>query len=428
MSHKLENVMSILLNDTVFEKWFSPMNMALQKVRYSDKAYSSLPIGEFIILGCLRQLLSINTLREQIQHLFHLDDAAAAPPVARSTWSDALASNKRLVILRQAMQQLIAINADRLPDRYANIPSLKGRPVYAMDVTYQTESMHYYPIYPSDGGSDNQKGHLLLHTYDMRRAIPVDVGVDTESIGEMRFVKEQWETAYWSKQKNALYVVDRAFVDFYYWDTRKKDVKATVISRMKSTYKYEVTRTKTVSRSTENEGVLEDIEISPNSSKHTWRLIRFKAPDSKIYEYLTNDLILEPGIIAFMYYRRWDEEKYFDAFKNDMASNKAWSKSKVGIEQQAILGMATYLLTRLFLVDTSQALNLDEDKKLQEYKHDKKIDQYLEWSEEISLRAFYRETSKITKQAWRFLKNSFIKQSSPGLYERQLRPLLEGYL
>jgi len=428
MSRKLENLMNMLLNNTVFDKWFAPMNSALQKVRYSDKKYRSLPVSDFVALGCLRQLTAINTLRDQIQQLFHLDDSASAPPVARSTWSDALASNERLRILRQAAQQLIAINTDKLPCRYTHIASLKDRPIYALDVTYQKESTHFRSVYPCNGGTDNQKGHLLLHTYDMRKAIPVDVGVDTQSIGEMRFVKERWENAEWAQQKNAIYVVDRAFIDFYYWDQRKEKVKATVISRMKSTYKYDIVQTKVVSTTIENEGVLEDMVINPKSAKQAWRLIRFKAPNNEVYEYLTNDLTLEPGIICFLYYRRWDEEKYFDAFKNDMASSKAWGKSITSIEQQALLGIITYLLTRLFLHNTSQSLGLDEDKKLQEAKHKKKRSRYFELTGEISFRVFYCETSKITKQVWRLLKSSFIKKDSPELYKRQLKPLLEGYL
>jgi len=428
MPCRVDALMNKLLNNTVFETWFSPLSNALEQVRYSNKAYRSLPIKQFIALGCLRQILSIKTLREQVQHLFHLDESASTHPVARSTWSDALASNKRLIILREAMQRLMKENIKYLPDRYEKITALNNRPIYAMDVTYQTESTHFYPLHPKQGGSDNQKGHLLLHTYDMRHAIPVDIGVDTHSIGEMRFVKEQWASAHWSKQKNALYVVDRAFVDFRYWDVRKKEVKATVISRMKTNYKIEIIKKNKIKKSAENEGVLDDVNITLVSSRQTWRRIRFQAPCGKVYEYLTNDLTLEAGLIAFMYYRRWDEEKYFDAFKHDMANNKAWGKSHVSIEQQGVMGIVTYLLTRLFLVKTSLTLGLDEDKKLQEPKHKKKMEQYFNVSGEISLRSFYCESAKITKQFWRFLKSHFIRKDTEGLYKRQLRPILTGYL
>ncbi len=428
MTCRTDTLMNTLFDNTVFNTWFKPMRHALEQVRYSTKAYSSLPVDDFIALGCLRQILSINTLREQVQHLFHLNESATLPPVARSTWSDALGSRKRLRVLREAMQVLIKNNIEHLPDRYEKLSALNGRPVYALDATYQTESTHFYPLHPSQGGDDNQKGHLLLHTYDMRHGVPVDVGIDTHSIGEMRFVKEQWECAYWAKQKNALYVVDRAFVDFRYWDIRKKEVKATVISRMKTNFKYEVLKTRKISDTMENEGVLGDFEIAPKRSKQTWRLIRFKAPCDTIYEYLSNDLTLEPGLIAFLYHRRWDEEKYFDVYKNDMASSKAWGKHSVSIEQQGILGIATYLLTRLFLVKTSGKLGLDEDKNLQQPKHEKKLQHYYDVSGGIGLRAFYRETSKITKQVWRFLRGNFIRKDSEQLYERQLRPVLTGYL
>lgn len=428
MSARLKNVTEMLLDNTVFERWFSPMQHALEKVRHSDKAYKSLPVSAFIMLGCLRQLMSIDTLREQIQHLFHLDETSCTPPVARSTWSDAMNSRKRLDILRQAMSHLIENDADRLADRYANIDALKDCEIYALDVTYQTESSHYYPIYPSDNGNDNQKGHLLLHIYDIRRAIPVDVCAGTQSIGEMRFLKECWETSLWTKRKRAIYVADRAFVDFRYWDERKTKHQARVISRMKSSYCYEVIENREVTASAENAGVQEDVVIRPRSSKQRWRMIRFKSPKGETYEYLSNDLTLEPGLIAFLYHRRWDEEKYFDAYKNDMASSKAWGKSVKSIEQQAVLGIVTYVLTRLFLADAGQSLGFDEDKQMQSYKHQKKAEQYCVNASINSYYVFYRETSKISRQVWRFLKNCFAKKATPRLFETQLRPLLAGYL
>jgi len=53
-------------------------------------------------------------------------------------------------------------------------------------------------------------------------------------------------------------------------------------------------------------------------------------------------------MIAFRYHRRWDEEKYFDNYKTDMSTSKVGGKSPVAIEQQALLGLVTHLLMRLF--------------------------------------------------------------------------------
>ncbi|VAW60071.1 hypothetical protein MNBD_GAMMA11-1290 [hydrothermal vent metagenome] len=71
-----------------------------------------------------------------------------------------------------------------------------------------------------------------------------------------------------------------------------------------------------------------------------------------------------------------------------MPSSKAWGKSSVSIEQQGMLEIVTCLLTRLFLVKTSGKLGLDEDKNLQQQKHEKKLQHYCDVSGAIGLRAF----------------------------------------
>ena len=57
---------------------------------------------------------------------------------------------------------------------------------------------------------------------------------------------------------------------------------------------------------------------------------------------------------------RWDEEKYFDNYKADMANSKAWGKSLIAIEQQALLALVTYPLTRLFLHQKGLTMGLNK--------------------------------------------------------------------
>ena len=367
-------------------------------------------------------------MRDQIQSLFDMDVYTDKVPLARSTWSDALANPHRTEILRAAAQVLVAEARNELPDRFANIKELGTRPIYAIDATYQDESSHYQPSYPHEGGTDNRKGHMTLTTYDMRAGIAVDSNTETTSIDEMRFVKEVWNASWWTSQKNAIYVVDRAFIEARYWDQRKTSVSATVITRMKTTFKYQVLESLNIAANPVNDGVVSDQLIQLKSSKDVWRLIRFIAPDGKDYEYLSNDLVLAPGMIAFLYHRRWDEEKYFDNYKTDMANSKAWGKSPVAIEQQALLGLVTHLLMRLFLHKKGQELGLKEDHQTQQKRHEKKETDYIvNWKGNYN-RAFFIKLSKITKQAWRFVKNSFLKKSSQRLYELKLRPALMAYL
>ena len=452
MTRRADSLTHALLQETVLADWFEPMQQAFEKVRYSDRLFQALPMVSFALLGGLRQLLCIDTLREQVQSLFHCDVNAEQVPVARSTWSDAMGSRRRRDILRQAIAELVAFAQSALGEKLAGIEGIGQRPVLAMDATYQEESSHYVRVLPTEGGDDNQKGHMLLTYYDVRRGIPVNVKTETASLGEMRVLKgARGEAMDWSRIRRAIYVVDRAFIDAAYWDERKRSLHATVITRMKSTLVYTRTETREIAALPCNEQVLSDHVIALQSSKQPWRLIQWCSPEGITYEYLTNDFSLEPGVAAFLYYRRWDEEKYFDNFKNDLANAKAWGKSPVAIEQQALIGLMTYVLTQLFLQRRYQDLELPHGDQTQARKHARKVEHYLEqqaeddqqpphddqWDEQDeppelkyydAYRAFYAQLSKITRQVWRFLKHCFREKHSLPLYQRQLKPLLLAYL
>lgn len=439
---RAEPLTQSLLQDTILENWFRPMETALNKVRYSDAVFHSLPMPSLALLGGLRQLLAIKTLREHVQTLFHWDSTVERIPVPRSTLADAMASGTRRDILRQALAHLVISARATLPDKLAHVEGIAQRSVLAIDATYQGESSHYDRVLPAEGGNDNQKSHMLLTYYDLRAGMPVNVKTETASMGEMRVLKEDSPDARdWSRVRGAIYVVDRAFIDGCYWDERCKKLKATVITRLKSGLMYTSMQPLEVSTSSCNEKVISDTVIELRCSKQPWRLIEWRSPEGVVYQYLSNDFSLEPGVVAFLYYRRWDEEKYFDNFKNDLANARAWGKSPVAIEQQALMGMMTYVLTQLFLQRRFKELDLSDGDETQKRKQKQKIACYVGLNDEDDekdesepvpqndiYRAFYAHLSKITRQVWRFLKNCFREKSSHELYRRQLKPLLLRYI
>jgi hypothetical protein len=67
-------------------------------------------------------------MRDQIQALFDADEYADKVPLARSTWSDALANPHRAEILREAVQVVVRDARNELPDRFAGITELGTRP------------------------------------------------------------------------------------------------------------------------------------------------------------------------------------------------------------------------------------------------------------------------------------------------------------
>ena len=128
---------------------------------------------------------------------------------------------------------LVTQAATVLPDRLKGLDGIGNRPVYATDGTYQSESSHFKKITRSEGGYDNTKGHLLLTAFNLRFGVPVNIQVETDSISEIKLLKERQESNELTKQKHSLWVVDRAFIDAPYWDIRKTKYSVPMITRMK---------------------------------------------------------------------------------------------------------------------------------------------------------------------------------------------------
>ncbi|MEY2838772.1 MAG: hypothetical protein RJB60_1071, partial [Pseudomonadota bacterium] len=351
------------------------------------------------------------------------------PPIARSTWSDALSSPKRCAVLRQASAKLTAHAQSILPDRLAHLQSSLGnRAVIATDATYLGESAHYQPQYQGSGGTDNQKGHMVLSHFDIRAGIPLSATVQTQSMGEMRVLKQSCEIDLSPlNTKRAIHVVDRAYIDGSFWDQRLKKYASTVITRLKSTMIYAITHNNPVPDTTMNQGVLSDQQVQLKCSQYPWRLIEFRAPNGELYQYITNDLKLPAGEAAFLYHRRWDKEKYYDCIKNSLPNAKAWGKSSIAIEQQILMAMVTVILTTVFLHQHAHVLGFCTS-KTQAHKHQAKQAEHQKSTIAVSLRTSWHQLSQIPRQIWRFLKNCFACTHEPSLYKRQLAPILEKYI
>ncbi len=145
---------------------------------------------------------------------------------------------------------------------------------------------------------------------------------------------------------------------------------------------------------------------------------------------MTNELELEPGVIAFLYSRRWEEEKCFDTWKNDFSQAKAWGKSLTAIENQVLLAIVTSILIVMRLHQVlgdepprdEKALRKQDKRQAARYRDPDGTDRP-DWATPL-----YRYTTKLSRQVLRFFQNCFDKTASPGLYERQLRPMLMAYL
>lgn len=124
---RLNGLMHRLTDNAVFADLLAPIDKVLTRLRPARAGGCVLSMPDFIALGVLRHLQSMETLREQVQSLLHLAPEVTNAPLARSTWSDALASKARRTVLSDLLPVLAHNAGDVLPDRLARIPSPRPR-------------------------------------------------------------------------------------------------------------------------------------------------------------------------------------------------------------------------------------------------------------------------------------------------------------
>ena len=134
--YRSEKLYNTLMDNTVLANFFKPALMALSKVPHRIAHSASLPMNIFMLASCLRHLQGQKSMREQIQHLFHIADEEQMP-IARSSYSDALNSEVRATVVQQVVTELAVLAKAKLPDRLKNIPEIGSRNIYAVDGSYQ---------------------------------------------------------------------------------------------------------------------------------------------------------------------------------------------------------------------------------------------------------------------------------------------------
>ena len=66
------------------------------------------------------------------------------------------------------------------------------------------------------------------------------------------------------------------------------------------------------------------------------RHVRYRCPRSgEVFDFLTNERTIPPGMIARLYQMRWDIGKTYDEIKNKLNEKKAWASSPTAKAMQA---------------------------------------------------------------------------------------------
>jgi len=143
-----------------------------------------------------------------------------------------------------------------------------------------------------------------------------------------------------------LIVYDKAGIDFSYWDRCRRESAAYFISRVKEHMVFAWTQDAVWDPADPvNRGVFVDCQVQSRDGHHQLRRIMYQDPlTGTVYQFLTNEPDLPPGVIVELYRRRWEAEKVFDEIKNKLGQKKAWATTLEANETQALLIALTHNL------------------------------------------------------------------------------------
>lgn len=344
-----------------------PLDELLDEAQH-QRSCPKVPDDDWIDTGLIRVLKHGISGRDFLQGVFNETSGEAGLSVGQ--FFDALKSPRRRDHLRGLLDQYLKSaprNHATLPGP-ADFPALDDFEIFAGDGHFHAASSHDERDYK---GRKTAIGHL--YTYNLRnftcnhlalgnRKEPVGIQPGrsnkrkkTDKAHDMAVLKSLDAKTLRqgaAKGKKALYIWDKAGIDFQQWYRWKQASAIYFLSLEKSNMVpmspalLEFDRDDPV-----NAGIISD-ELAGYGDVAQLRRITYLCPETgEKLVFLTNlndTKKYPPGLIAQLYRMRWDIEKVFDVFKNKFGEIKAWAKSKNAKEMQAIfITLAHNLVTRL---------------------------------------------------------------------------------
>jgi hypothetical protein len=286
-------------------------------------------------------------------------------PPGYDNYFASLRSERRRDLAREVNGRVIAMVEAQVADRLAYIPELAKYACFAADGHWHKAAVHD----PRHDGSKMAVGHfyaLNLRTHTLNH-LAVGEGLHEHDMSALKRVKPKGLRQGVPKGTRVLIIYDKAGIDFDYWDRCRRECALYFISRVKENMVFEWTEDYSWDKADpRNHGVIADCKVRSREG-HVLRLIMYQDPLSgKVYEFLTNEPDLPPGVIAELYRRRWEAEKVFDEVKNKLGQKKAWGTTLVAKESQALLIAITHNLLLCYeqhLEDRHDVQNTAEDQR-----------------------------------------------------------------
>ena len=416
------------MNLLVRDAYFAP---ALNRIPSLDAYREGLDFSdtEFVVLGLRR----INTLYPTGRAFLQSVRQCELTDVSFRAYYGAVSSQRRLQMLHElngSVSQLATVSSDR----FLKFPELAHYDVVALDAHDIESATHEPKATLADGRREVPDTTTGLFLRNLKNGAARVLAQTQGHQHEWSAVKNRpWAEFLWSVgARLTLMIIDAVAVDFGFLRAAKYAGRITVITRTKVNLVVRKSRDLDWNREDpRNSGVLSDQRVH-YSEPGEFRVIRYQDPESdEIYEFLTTEFHLPPGIIAQLYRLRWDIEKFFDVCENLLAEKRAWGTGAVAAQvQNEFLVLAHNLLVIL-------SSHLEAQEGIRDEKVEKKYEAALQVREAVAQKAdrsvspWVRALRRITRwssQFTRWLQDAILRDWEWGFGVIKLRPLMTAYM
>lgn len=427
-----DNAMTAEKNRTVDEVFFAPLREALELADtrecpgYSDE--------DHIMSGTFRTLEKIESGREWVQRA-KPDFAIETSTVSR--FFKAANSVRRTEVVEQVASRLaqmadLSLNAG--DDILAAHEELDGFQVYSTDGHSIKASSHESEVEgkvraPSHIYSLDLRTHSLHH---VALCEPQSGKKKEHEIATLKRIDANAMRMGAPKGRKVIHSYDPAIVDYKQWHHWKHTKGVYIITRQKANSAFVARADREWERSDpRNHGVLADQTIGCNAGYEMRRVVYEDPVTQTVYTFVTTEMTLPPGLIAFLYKLRWDIEKVFDQNKNALGEDKAWTKSEVGKRQQALFICIAQSLFLIFERRIDRDEGITDEKSLKKRRERLAKDVATARAKGKTLSSLVSTCYRVTKRSLQFLRWLRSCLRSKSLWSESiedLRPLMMKYI
>jgi hypothetical protein len=384
---------------------------------------------QFLTLGVRR----INTFHPSGRSFLQSVRQCEVTDVSVRAFFGAISSPRRLAFIHE-LNTGLSRTITPPSDRFADFPELAGWDVLALDGHDVQHATHEPKATTASGRREVPDTVTGLFLRDLRSGSARVLAQTEGHQHEWAAVKARpWSDFHWHPgAKHTILVIDPVAVDFEFLRGGKFKGGFTVITRWKANLVVRQARPlEWDKKDRRNVGVLSDERVRFGEPGE-FRRVRYQDPESgEIYEFLTTEFHLAPGVIAQLYRLRWDIEKFFDVCENLLAEKRAWGTGPVAAQVQ---NEFLVLVHNLFLLLSGQ---LEAEEGIRDEKVEQKYEAALQKriqaakliGKEVSpwVRALRRIT-RWSSQFTRWIQDAILYGWDWASGIHKLRPLMRAYL